>query len=73
MRPLLVFKHTVAAVDLRGAGHWDSPQGGFDKATLAADVHGMLNLAISLDGGGVKESAATVPKEPRAIPMQPIR
>jgi hypothetical protein len=47
-----------------------APQGGFDKATVAADVHGVLNLANSLDGGGVKESAATVPKEPRAIPMQ---
>jgi pimeloyl-ACP methyl ester carboxylesterase len=31
MMPLLALKRTVVAVDLRGAGHSDSPQGGFDK------------------------------------------
>ena len=31
------------AVDLRGAGHSDSPQGGYDKTTMAADVHGVMH------------------------------
>ncbi|WP_345894230.1 alpha/beta fold hydrolase [Lichenifustis flavocetrariae] len=38
---LLARHHTVVAVDLRGAGHSDSPQGGY-KAKLAADVHGAM-------------------------------
>jgi len=42
MMPLLAVKRTVVAVDLRGAGHSDSPQGGFDKASLAADVHSVM-------------------------------
>jgi pimeloyl-ACP methyl ester carboxylesterase len=42
MMPLLATKHTVVALDLRGAGHSDSPQGGYDKATLAADVHQVM-------------------------------
>jgi pimeloyl-ACP methyl ester carboxylesterase len=47
MMPLLAKRHTVIAVDLRGAGHSDSPQGGYDKASLAADVHGvMLSLGF---------------------------
>ena len=40
--PLLAATHTVVALDLRGAGHSDSPQGGYDKASLAADVHGAM-------------------------------
>jgi pimeloyl-ACP methyl ester carboxylesterase len=42
MMPLLAERYTVVAVDLRGAGHSDSPQGGYDKASLAADVHGVM-------------------------------
>ena len=42
MMPLLARHHTVVAVDLRGAGHSDSPQAGYDKASLAADVHGVM-------------------------------
>ena len=42
MMPLLARHHTVVAVDLRGAGHSDSPQAGYDKASLAADVHGAM-------------------------------
>jgi pimeloyl-ACP methyl ester carboxylesterase len=42
MMPLLAERHTVVAVDLRGAGHSDNPQGGYDKASLAADVHGVM-------------------------------
>ena len=40
--PLLAPHRTVVALDLRGAGHSDSPQGGYDKAGLAADVHGVM-------------------------------
>ena len=42
MMPMLARHRTVVAVDLRGAGHSDAPQGGYDKATLAADVHGVM-------------------------------
>ena len=42
MMPRLAETHTVVALDLRGAGHSDCPQGGYDKVTLAADVHGVM-------------------------------
>ena len=42
MLPTLAAHHTVVALDLRGAGHSDSPAGGYDKATMAADVHGVM-------------------------------
>jgi pimeloyl-ACP methyl ester carboxylesterase len=42
MMPLFAGRHTVVAVDLRGAGHSDSPQSGYEKASLAADVHGVM-------------------------------
>lgn len=48
MMPTLAQRHTVVALDLRGAGHSDCPQGGYDKATLAHDVHGaMVALGFS--------------------------
>lgn len=40
--PLLAKRHTVVALDLRGAGHSDCPQGGYDKASLAADGHALM-------------------------------
>lgn len=40
--PTLAARHTVVALDLRGAGFSDCPQDGYDKATLAADVHGVM-------------------------------
>jgi len=40
--PGLARRHTVVAIDLRDAGHSDKPQGGYDKATLAGDVHGVM-------------------------------
>lgn len=40
--PELGKSHTVVALDLRGAGHSDCPAGGYDKATLADDVHGAM-------------------------------
>jgi pimeloyl-ACP methyl ester carboxylesterase len=46
--PVLAERHTVVALDLRGAGHSDCPQGGYDKASLAEDVHGaMVALGFS--------------------------
>ncbi len=44
MMPQLAIRHTVVAVDLRGAGHSDKPQGGYDKASLAGDVHGVMTV-----------------------------
>jgi pimeloyl-ACP methyl ester carboxylesterase len=40
--PELARHYTVIAPDLRGAGKSDAPAGGYDKKTLAADVHGLL-------------------------------
>ncbi len=48
MMPQLAIRHTVVAVDLRGAGHSDKPQGGYDKASLAGDVHGVMT-ALGFD------------------------
>ncbi len=42
--PLLASSHTVVVPDLRGAGHSDCPQGGYDKATMAADIHEMMHV-----------------------------
>ncbi|SBS76075.1 Alpha/beta hydrolase fold [uncultured Mycobacterium sp.] len=42
MMPRLAATHTVVAVDLRGAGHSDNPQGGYDKASLSGDVHSVM-------------------------------
>jgi pimeloyl-ACP methyl ester carboxylesterase len=47
-RPLMVElakTHTVIAPDLRGFGQTSKPEGGYDKKTMAQDVHG---LATSL-------------------------
>ena len=46
--PSLAARRTVIAIDLRGAGHSDCPQGGYDKATLAGDVHGVME-ALGFD------------------------
>ncbi len=40
--PLLAAHFSVVAVDLRGAGFSDCPQGGYDKATMARDAHGVM-------------------------------
>jgi pimeloyl-ACP methyl ester carboxylesterase len=37
--PLLAQKHTVIAPDLRGAGDSGKPEGGYDKKTMAVDIH----------------------------------
>jgi pimeloyl-ACP methyl ester carboxylesterase len=40
--PALAERYTVIAPDLRGSGGSDAPDGGYDKATLAEDVHQLL-------------------------------
>lgn len=40
--PLLAERFSVAAIDLRGAGFSDCPQGGYDKATMARDAHAVM-------------------------------
>jgi pimeloyl-ACP methyl ester carboxylesterase len=40
--PELAKHYTVIAPDLRGSGDSDAPATGYDKKTLAADVHGLL-------------------------------
>ncbi|MFI5844679.1 alpha/beta fold hydrolase [Catenuloplanes sp. NPDC051500] len=40
--PALAEQYTVVAPDLRGAGDSDAPATGYDKKTMAADLHGLL-------------------------------
>ncbi len=40
--PTLAKRHTVIAPDLRGAGGSDKPTGGYDKKTLAQDIHALV-------------------------------
>jgi len=40
--PLLAGHFSVVAIDLRGAGFSDCPQGGYDKATMACDAHEVM-------------------------------
>lgn len=40
--PLLATTHTVIAPDLRGAGASQRPTGGYDKKTMAKDIHGLV-------------------------------
>ncbi|WP_329103054.1 alpha/beta hydrolase [Micromonospora sp. NBC_01699] len=47
--PELARHYTVVAPDLRGAGGSDAPPDGYDKKTLADDVHGLL-AQLDLDG-----------------------
>ena len=47
-RPLiaaLAKTHTVIAPDLRGAGESAKPESGYDKKTLAQDVHALVAVA----------------------------
>ena len=46
--PALAKHYTVIAPDLRGAGRSDAPAGGYDKKTMAADLHGLLR-GLGLD------------------------
>jgi pimeloyl-ACP methyl ester carboxylesterase len=40
--PVLSGSHTVVVPDLRGAGESSKPDGGYDKKTMAQDIHGLL-------------------------------
>jgi pimeloyl-ACP methyl ester carboxylesterase len=40
--PELSKRYTVIAVDLRGMGGSSKPQGGYDKKTMAADIHALV-------------------------------
>ena len=40
--PSLAERFTVIAPDLRGCGDSDRPSGGYDKRTVAEDVHGLV-------------------------------
>ncbi len=42
LMPLLAANHTVIVPDLRGAGHSSRPPSGYDKKTMAADVHALV-------------------------------
>jgi len=46
--PALAGRYTVIAPDLRGSGGSDAPESGYDKATLAEDVHQLL-VALGLE------------------------
>ncbi len=43
LAPLLATNHTVIAPDLRGAGDSERPRGGYDKKTLAQDIHALVH------------------------------
>ena len=42
LMPQLATSHTVVAPDLRGAGNSERPQGGYDKKTMAKDIHELV-------------------------------
>ena len=46
--PLLAERHTVAVPDLRGAGRSAKPASGYDKKTMAIDIHELTTL-LKLD------------------------
>jgi pimeloyl-ACP methyl ester carboxylesterase len=48
--PALAARYTVVAPDLPGAGKSDAPAGGYDKKTMAADIHRLLvTLGLNRD------------------------
>lgn len=42
LMPQLAGRHVVIAPDLRGAGQSSKPEGGYDKKTLAQDIHALV-------------------------------
>ena len=42
LMPQLATSHTVIAPDLRGAGGSAKPDGGYDKKTMAQDIHALV-------------------------------
>jgi pimeloyl-ACP methyl ester carboxylesterase len=49
MMPVLTERHTVVVPDLRGAGGSAKPPSGYDKKTMAVDIHELAKL-LKLDG-----------------------
>lgn len=45
LMPLLSDRRAVIAPDLRGAGSSSTPDGGYDKKTLAQDIHALVAVA----------------------------
>ena len=43
LMPQLATSHTVIVPDLRGAGNSERPQGGYDKKTMAKDIHELVH------------------------------
>jgi pimeloyl-ACP methyl ester carboxylesterase len=59
--PALAEHYTVIAPDLRGAGGSDAPASGYDKKTLAGDVHGLLTqLGLNRDVSVVGHDIGTM-------------
>lgn len=60
--PALAHRYTVIAPDLRGFGDSDKPASGYDKKTIAADIHDLVNqlgfTQILLVGHDVGATAA---------------
>jgi pimeloyl-ACP methyl ester carboxylesterase len=50
IRPLVEAGFRVVAPDYRGAGHSSRPQGGYDKRTMAEDIHRLLREHLQIDG-----------------------
>jgi pimeloyl-ACP methyl ester carboxylesterase len=74
--PALTLHYQVIALDMRGAGQSDAPPTGYDKATLAKDVHGVVQQlhlgSINLVGHDIGlmvayTYAATYPTEVRHL------
>lgn len=42
LMPKLADRHVVIAPDLRGAGASSKPEGGYDKKTMAQDIHALV-------------------------------
>jgi pimeloyl-ACP methyl ester carboxylesterase len=74
--PALAQRYHVIAIDMRGAGQSDAPATGYDKETLAKDVHGVVQQlhlgSINLVGHDIGlmvayAYAATYPTEVRHL------
>lgn len=50
IRPLAAAGFRVVAVDYRGAGRSSKPAAGYDKRTMAADIHALVHERLGLSG-----------------------
>ena len=74
--PILAERFTVVAPDLRGIGQTDAPADGYDKATMARDLHGLIGalkpkrvVVVGHDIGGMVAYAYArlYPEEARGV------